>query len=135
MALIFWMPEYNTGIEVIDKQHRMLVEMINELADAYDTGKDREFIAKALEKLGMYAAAHFAREENYFEVHAYPDIDEHIQEHEYFEDMLYQFEDEFKAGKQDLTDTVINFLSDWLTSHIGSSDKKYVPFLEAKGAA
>ena len=133
MALIYWMPEFNTGIEIIDQQHRLLVDIINELGAAQDSGKDRQVIFKLLNKLGMFAASHFAREEHFFEVHGYPGMEDHLQEHDYFEDMIFQFEDEYKAGKQDLTPTVLSFLSDWLVNHINGSDQEYVPFLKSRG--
>lgn len=130
MALIYWMPSFNTEIDIIDQQHRLLVDLVNELSEAHEAGKDRQVLLKLIEKLGIYAATHFAREEDYFETYGYPNTDEHLQEHDYFEDMLYQFEDEFKAGKQDLTFNVLMFLSDWLVNHINGSDKEYVPFLQ-----
>lgn len=135
MALIYWLPEYNTGIEIIDQQHHMLVDIINELHDIQAKGNDRQALLKVLGKIGLYATSHFAREEHLFETHGYPDADEHLQEHDYFEDMLFQFEDEFKAGRQDLTITTLNFLSDWLVNHINGTDQEYVPFLKAKGVS
>lgn len=133
MALIYWMPEFNTHIEVIDKQHRLLVELVNELHEAHSKGKDRAVLLKLINKLGLYAATHFAREEDFFEKFNYPDMDEHLQEHDYFEDMLSQFEEEYKNGRQDLSFKVIIFLSDWLVNHINGTDKNYVKFLTSRG--
>ena len=135
MALIYWMPEFNTNIAIIDQQHRLLVDLINELHQAFESGKDRQVLLKLIDKIGMFAASHFAREEHFFEIHGYPHMEEHLQEHDYFEDMLFQFEDEFKAGKQNLSLNVLTFLSDWLVSHINGSDKQYVPFLRERGVA
>jgi hemerythrin-like metal-binding protein len=133
MALIYWMPQYNTNIAIIDQQHHILVELINELNEAHESGKDRQVLLKIIGKIGMFAASHFGREEHLFEVHAYPDMEEHLQEHAYFEDMLYQFEDEYKAGKQELTSTVLTFLSDWLVNHISVNDRDYVSFMISRG--
>lgn len=133
MALLEWQPEFNLGIDVIDEQHQMLIKLINELYIAFSFGKDREILEKLLNKLGVYAAMHFAREEHYFEIHAYPETEEHLQEHDDFEDTLYQFEDEFSAGKQDLSVSILNYLNDWLVKHIKGSDREYAPFLKAKG--
>ena len=135
MALIYWMPEYNTGIEIIDQQHHILVDLINELYKAEEKGADNQELLKILNKVGMYATSHFAREEHLFELHGYPETEEHIQEHNYFEDMLFQFEDECKAGRQDLTGNAIAFLSDWLVNHLNGTDKEYVPYLKAKGVS
>ncbi|MEE4242492.1 MAG: bacteriohemerythrin [Desulfopila sp.] len=135
MALIYWMPEFNTNIAILDQQHRLLVDLINELHQAFEADKDRQILIKLIDKIGMFAASHFAREEHLFELHGYPHAEEHLQEHDYFEDMLFQFEDEFKAGKQNLTLNVLTFLSDWLVNHINGSDKQYVAFLKKRGVA
>ena len=40
----------------------------------------------------------------------------------------------YKAGATStLSLQVMNFLKDWLLKHIQGSDKKYAPFLNAKG--
>jgi hemerythrin len=134
MALLEWQPTFNLDIEIIDQQHQMLVKLINELYIAFSLGNDRQILGKLLNKLGVYAAMHFAREENFFEIYAYPETDEHLQEHDDFEDTIYQFEDEFNSGKQDLSISILNYLSDWLVKHINGSDREYAPFLKAKGA-
>ena len=37
-----WIPEYNTGIDVIDDQHKRILDYINEIDDIVDdTGRDR----------------------------------------------------------------------------------------------
>jgi len=133
MAIIYWLPEFNTDIEIIDQQHQLLVDLINQLYEAHATGKDQATLLKLINKVGMFAATHFAREEDYFEIYGYPDMDDHLQEHDYFEDMLNQFEDEFKSGKQQLTNNVIMFLSEWLIKHINGSDQAYVTFLRSRG--
>lgn len=133
MALIYWMPEYTTGIEIIDKQHRLLVDLINELHDAHNKACDRQTLLRILNKIGMFAASHFAREEHLFDTYGYPDTEDHLEEHTYFEDMLFQFEDEFKAGNQEITTSVLSFFSEWLVDHINGSDKQYVPFLKERG--
>ncbi|MDJ0622196.1 MAG: bacteriohemerythrin [Desulfocapsaceae bacterium] len=135
MALIYWMPKYNTGIEIIDQQHRLLADLVNELQKNQENGNDRQKSIKIINKIQMYAASHFAREEHLFDVHGYPDMDDHLQEHDYFEDMLVQFEDAFKAGRQDLNDSTLDFFSDWLINHINGSDQEYVPFLKGKGVS
>ncbi len=132
MALIKWSPNFVTGIDIIDQQHRMLVDLMNELSEAHEAGKDRQLLVDLIKKLGVYAATHFAQEEEIFKANGYPKLQEHIQEHDHFEEMLEKFKDEFKAGKQDLTFNILIFLSDWLVNHINGSDKDYISFLKSK---
>jgi hemerythrin len=133
MTLITWQPQFNLNINIIDQQHQMLVAMINDLYEAFSSGKDRQILAKLINKLGVYAAMHFAREEHYFEVLSYPDSEGHLQEHSSFDEKVCLFEDDFNSGKQDLTINVLKFLSDWLVNHINGSDRKYAPFLKERG--
>ena len=133
MALITWQPKFDLNIKVIDEQHQMLVVMINDLYEAFSSKKDRQILAHLINRLGVYAAMHFAREEHYFEVLSYPGSEEHIQEHSSFDDKVLEFEEDFNLGKQDLTIDVLKFLSDWLVNHINGSDRKYAPFLKARG--
>ncbi len=133
MELIKWKPDYNINIEIIDKQHQMLVSMINELYVAMSTGKDRADLEKLISRLSVYAAMHFAREEHYFNIFRYPETELHEKQHNDFETAVQQFERDFKEGKQELSIEIINFLVDWLVGHINGSDKKYMPFLVAKG--
>lgn len=135
MSLIYWLPEFDIKIGIIDQQHKLLVELINELYDELTRTKDRAAISKTLNKLGIYTATHFAREEDFLEKYDYPELDEHIQEHEYFEDMLNQYESEFNSGKQELTANILNFLGDWLIKHINGTDKKYSTFLRTRGVS
>ena len=66
MALIKWSPNFVTGIDIIDQQHRMLVDLMNELSEAHEAGKDRQLLVDLIKKLGVYAATHFAQEEEIF---------------------------------------------------------------------
>jgi len=41
MALINWHPSFSINIEEIDKQHQLLVKMINDLYDAMNAGEKK----------------------------------------------------------------------------------------------
>ena len=133
MALIEWDKSFDIKIGIIDKQHRMLVNMINDLYGAMNSGKERDAIKKMLGKLKDYSAMHFGREEHYFEMFAYPEAKAHEKEHSDFEKKVFAFESEFNEERQDLSIEMMNFLSQWLVSHIKGSDKKYAPFFRERG--
>lgn len=133
MELIAWDPIFSVNVELIDKQHQMLVQMINDLYDAMVTDKENDAIGSLIDRLHTYAAMHFAREEHFFDIFGYPESDVHIKEHKDFEKKIAAFEADFKAGKQKLSKDIIKFLSDWLVAHIKGSDKRYGPYLNERG--
>lgn len=133
MDLIQWQPSFNVGVKMIDEQHQLLVKMINDLYAAMGAREDKQVLEKMINRLAIYAAMHFAREEHYFKLFAYPLTRAHIQAHDDFEDQVYQFEQDFKTGKQQLSNDIMGFLSSWLVDHITKSDKKFGPFLNARG--
>ena len=133
MSLIKWDPSFSVNVEIIDEQHKMLVQMINDLYEAMQAGKENQKLSKLINQMSVYAAMHFAREEHYFDTLGYPEAKEHKDEHLYFEEKVSQFENDFNSGKQELTYDIMHFLSNWLTNHIKGSDKSFGPFLNERG--
>ena len=48
-----WVPEYNTGIDVIDDQHRRILDYINEIVEISD-GTDRARVKQILDNIIDY---------------------------------------------------------------------------------
>jgi hemerythrin len=133
MDLITWDGSYSVNVALIDKQHQMLVQMVNELNNAMLNGNEKETIGKLINKLITYAAMHFAREEDYFDTFGYPETDVHKSQHDEFENKVSAFEADFQADRQGLSQDILQFLRDWLVGHIKGSDKKYSTFLTERG--
>lgn len=133
MSLIQWDPSFSVNVEILDEQHKLLVQLINDLYKAKNNGHQQAELEKIIERLSSYAAFHFAREEHYFDLFDYPQTEAHEKQHLDFEKKIKNFETDFKAGRQSLSNKVIQFLCDWLISHIKVSDKKYVSFLNERG--
>jgi hemerythrin len=133
MALIAWNDSLSVKVAEIDQQHRKLITMINELNDAMKIGKGKDALGKILDNLSNYTATHFGTEEKYFAKFGYPDTANHKREHALFVQKVSAFKDGLKSGKLTLSIEVINFLSDWLKTHIMGTDQKYSQFFNAKG--
>jgi len=133
MALFEWSNDLSVNVAEIDGQHRQLINMINELNDAMKQGRGKEVLNKTLTDLFAYAQKHFATEEGYFTKFGYPQAMSHKAKHTAFIEKVYDFKEEYGAGKLTLTLDVMNFLKDWLKNHIKGEDKKYGPFLNEKG--
>ena len=62
-----WNDEMSVGSEELDNQHRRMVDILNEVYQAYIRDEHEE-IGKILEVLSEYLIYHFTMEEVYFEM-------------------------------------------------------------------
>ncbi len=129
MVLLEWSDELSVGIDIIDKQHMILVRAINLLAMAIEKKSERELLSAIFETLADYTVTHFTYEEDLFEHFGYPETSEHRESHKALLDKVNALKNRFDDGEDNLGPEVLRFLVDWLTKHIMGSDKLYVPFL------
>ena len=54
-----WNPQLETGIAIIDDQHRNLVILLNKLGQQYVQGVSKQAIEQILKELSDYADCHF----------------------------------------------------------------------------
>ncbi len=71
-----------TGNEMIDGQHKELIDKINKLLDSCETSKDKLVAIKTLDYLADYTEFHFGEEEKLQEDIQYPGIEAHKKEHD-----------------------------------------------------
>lgn len=133
MALIAWNKELSVHVAEMDRQHRRLIDLVNDLNDAIIRQKKREVIGGTLEVLLRYTEVHFAEEEKLFVRYEYPDEAAQKNEHKKFVDKVAKLKRQHDDGSTVLGVAVTDFLSDWLKKHIMLEDKKYGPFMNQKG--
>lgn len=124
MTHINWNERFDTGIEVLDCQHRKLITMINELHDSslINAGKA---VSNTFMGMREYAAEHFSFEEELMQAADYPYTHAHHQLHQRFLERLDTMSRKHHngvTGNKELAD----FLAQWLTHHIGYEDQDYV---------
>ncbi len=135
MALMPWSSALELGIAKIDEQHRWLVDRINALHDELgQPAPNRQTLGDILESLVDYTMNHFIVEEEIFKRHGYPQTDAHLGEHNAFTGKIIVLLDQFHDGAQ-VGDETMALLKEWLTHHILTVDKAYVPFFQAKGVS
>ena len=66
-----------TGNEMIDTQHKELIDKINKLLDSCETSKEKTVAVKTLDYLADYTEFHFGEEEKLQAEINYPGIAEH----------------------------------------------------------
>ena len=133
MALLLWGPMLEVGVKEIDTQHRKLVDLANELADAVRAGKGKDVAGKILNELVSYTQSHFSTEERLMTLHKYPGAAEHKQLHQDLIKTVSDFKAKFLKGEATISEELMSFLRDWLTKHIMNIDKAFARDLKTKG--
>ncbi|MDA8140578.1 MAG: bacteriohemerythrin [Desulfobacteraceae bacterium] len=135
MAIIKWSEELNVGIKQIDSQHQQLISIINTLHDHMMQRKGKDVLKTIVDQLADYTRKHFTTEEQLFIKHKYSEATGHKHQHDAFIEKVAGYQNELQKGSNMFSVDVLNFLRDWITNHIKVTDKKYAPFLRAKGVA
>ena len=120
-----WNKQLDTGISVIDEQHRKLVEILNRLARQHVSGVDEKEIRKLLDELANYADYHFSTEEKIWKGFFATDewLLEHEKSHEGFFSKI-QVISESQEPFELILEKLFSFLIQWLAFHIIDSDKR-----------
>lgn len=134
---ILWKSDYDTGVEEIDEQHRILVNTINEAGEKLSQDSSLETLENITRDLLSYALYHFETEEEMMQEHNYKgysqeEYDTHMKQHREFSAQVVAVRESIKSGNPIGKEELIGFLTDWLINHINKTDKKLAAFLNAK---
>ncbi|MCP4220598.1 MAG: bacteriohemerythrin, partial [bacterium] len=81
MALFEWKDTYGVNVKEVDKQHKMLVGMLNELHEAMLSRQSKELLAGIIKGMVDYAGIHFSFEETRMKKFGYKHYDAHKKSH------------------------------------------------------
>lgn len=156
--MIKWSKTMSVGVARLDRDHKVLVALINRLADAGDDragGGDRDrgpgaparvdpgaeeagrnkVMADVLETLVAYTVFHFCREEAVMEACGYPQAAAHHEEHVALTEEVRDWERRFRENPRLVEQgDMLLFLKGWLNHHILLQDKAYRPWTEGNPA-
>jgi hemerythrin len=130
MGKFVWTEQLCIGIDVIDQQHRRIVEYINQLDEARSSGHSREEIGWLMNELVDYTISHFGFEESLQEEAKYPFINAHKKVHELFAKRVAEYQARFNNG-EDVSKELNSLLVTWLFNHIKRDDADYVESVKA----
>lgn len=119
-----WVPDYNTGIDVIDDQHKRILDFINQIDEVSDR-TDRAQIKQVLDNIIDYTQSHFTFEESLQEEAGYKYRVPHKRVHDLFIKRIEAYRDRFEQG-QSIENELNEVLSKWLINHIQHDDADYV---------
>jgi len=132
MAYLEWTPALETGVELIDEQHRMLFKLINDLHEAASADEtDPDVVIDAMYTLSDYVSEHFGDEEALMAEHDYPALAAHHDMHQRLTAQTLRFMTQFVNGEEVSLAELAEFLGNWLQGHIVEQDCRFAATLRA----
>ena len=130
MEKLKWLNSYETGVDVIDFQHKILVERINDLIELLNNNEPQENLIPLFIFLEDYTNYHFSTEEQFFNSFEYEDREKHKFEHMEFRDKIKELKEKSIKNLEKIDESLLEFLMAWLTNHIMETDMKFTDSLK-----
>lgn len=122
-----WSVNFETGLPLIDAQHRQLVALLNALAHGLGHDMDAAQIEEVFDALAAYADYHFATEEAVWarRFSDEPWLKAHQATHSSFLGQVFEIKENKDNHPRDkLIEDLLRFLTHWLAFHILDADKR-----------
>ena len=131
---ISWLNSMSVGNDLVDTDHKNLIQIINKFEEALENEVDSEKIASILHELDNYTVEHFKREELLMKKVNYPHYYKHFREHHNLVSQLTALKSEIilnikKSGAMETSDALVNLLRHWLIDHVFNEDLLLKPYL------
>ena len=129
---LVWHDAYLCGEPSLDQEHREIFDRANELIHAVVSGDDQVVdLYDALDELVASSEAHFANEERILARCRYPDLEEHVLEHQNLMARAQVLRRKAIAGELTLGALVTFIVQDVVVKHMLTEDRRYYPYLKA----
>ncbi|WP_372644083.1 bacteriohemerythrin [Ancylomarina sp.] len=125
MEIIQWSEKISVNNTIIDRQHKKLIELINELSKHSNERANSKVINETLSELLKYTLLHFNDEEEFMKRANYPKLNEHKKKHKEFSLKIALFCTDVQKNKATVTQELLQFLVDWLVQHTSVDDQDY----------
>ena len=129
--IVIWEDKYATGIEMIDNQHRQLVELTNQLYLACLAGDEvlNTVFKDAMSRMVEYVRFHFSAELKLLSAINYPDYHNHKKMHDNLVNDILEAAKEYNEGRKFVPNNFVRTLKDWVFGHIAVYDKIYAAYV------
>ncbi|MDP3426324.1 MAG: hemerythrin family protein [Humidesulfovibrio sp.] len=134
MAYLGWDERMCVGHETIDGQHRRLVGLINELAEAAARGAGRRDIGLLIRAFCDYAAEHFLAEQGLMDSTDYPEYFQQVEGHEACSAQALDFYRQYINGGEVAGRDFLAYVSTWFLEHTLGVDQTLRGYLQKKSA-
>jgi hemerythrin-like metal-binding protein len=122
MALITWSNEYCVNIDDIDEEHQELINLINNLEEAYQAWQanivDHSLFRWYFNEFAMFMNYHFQTEERIFKERNYSHLEYHRDEYDKLSMKLLDAQKNLAKAEMFAAEEIMNFITHWLNQHI-----------------
>lgn len=131
------LPSIETGIEVIDSQHQILISTLNKAAEKLGEDNHADIFDQITRDLLAYALYHFETEERLMQQYGYEQAEaeqarEHIRQHREFSARMVEIRAQKNMEDRETRVVLLEFLNDWLMLHICNIDQRLAKFIKDK---
>ena len=130
VELLAWNQTHAVGIEVIDRQHRGMMDLVNRLGNELKNGLTRELLQETVQELLTATEIHFQTEEDLMSEHGIKSLETHRGKHQQLLADVRRFGVEVDRRSMALT---MRYLQEWLIRHIETMDKGLGRLLQDRG--
>jgi len=125
---LLWDESFSVRAQVLDKQHKGLFDIINQLRTACARDVEKKEVLGIIKSLYTYSATHFQDEEALLEKKVCILLGEQQSHHAIFLDYVINLEHKVNSNVESVDEEVLIFLDTWWKEHILKVDMQYSKF-------
>ena len=131
---ILWTDDLNVNIEIIDAQHKKIIDILNKLYEMHLNEK-YTLVNEVIQELKDFTNYHFDAEEKILKEIDFHEYLDQKTRHDKFKKLLLIYSD-FKivSGLKEMCKNLLFFVQNWFISHIKNVDKKSFSGINEKKA-
>jgi len=131
MTWIYWSGKQTAGHAGMDHGHKILVDLINQLADGMQQNMGKEYCSTTLERFIEQPRLHFLAEDQLMDRSRFPKATEHKALHESLIQDVLSFKSSYDAADAVEYTALIVILESWLDREIMAADRELAHFVVA----
>jgi hemerythrin-like metal-binding protein len=129
---LVWNRAYDSGNEVIDREHQALFEHANDLLAAMLTGRPSEEMGEIVDSFIHDIVQHFQNEEAIFTAAGYPGAIAHADIHRKLSARARKLADHFRNDMLEAGELFQFLAHDLVAKHLLGADRDFFPYLEVR---
>ncbi|MGL4797825.1 MAG: EAL domain-containing protein [Cellulosilyticaceae bacterium] len=130
--MIRWTADLEIGVTEIDEQHKMLMQILQDLYDACSRGEGLSYIKQVTYFLEWYVIKHFNDEERLQKKYKYPKIEGHVKLHKVYRDEIRVLAKEVREKEATIQHIakVVDYLNRMITEHMKGADQALAYYIK-----